>query len=225
MYSRLLKISTPSLIHFLGGLALRGLVYAVLSAALAYGMLWGAVTYGPVFYAEIGPVEVLETVFALLTAVVFLSAGRRDREREFLVIPAALFLFCIAIRESDYFLDELVARHAWKMFVALVLVFLAVYIAKNAKRVVAAILDFLKQSAFGILLSGLLVVLVFSRLMGYGDLWEKLLGQPGQHKFVKTIVEESTELMGYFLIWVSSCEYLHAARIARRNESDTPPQR
>ncbi len=36
------------------------------------------------------------------------------------------------------------------------------------------------------------------------------------YRTVKTIVEEGTEQMGYFLLLISSCEYLHAARIGRR---------
>ena len=198
-----------------GGLALRGLLYAVLLGGLAYGMLWGAVVYDDAFYDEIGPVEVLETVFALSTALVFLVAALRNKEREPCAILVAGFLFCIFIRESDYFLDVLVARHTWKVLVSLTLVLLAIYIAKNFKRVVASVLDFVGQPSFGIFLSGLLVLIVFSRLFGYGGFWKAIMDD-SSYRTVKTIVEEGTEQMGYFLLLISSCEYLHAARIARR---------
>jgi len=206
------------LVKTFGGLALRVFLYAVLLGGLAYGMLWGAVVYDDVFYDEIGPVEVLETVFALTTAVIFLATARRNKEREPCAILVAGFLFCIFIRESDYFLDELVARHTWKVLVSLTLVLLAIYIAKNFKRVVASVLDFVGQPSFGVFLSGLLVLIVFSRLFGYGGFWKAIMDD-SSYRTVKTIVEEGTEQMGYFLLLISSCEYLHAARIQHRKNS------
>ena len=205
-------------VKILTGLALRGLLYAVLLGGLAYGMLWGAATQGKTFYDETGPVEILEIVFALSTALVFLAAARMDRNREPCAILVVGFLFCVAIRESDYFLDELVARHAWKMLVLLTLVLVVTYIVKHFKRVVASVLDFVSQPSFGIFLSGLLVLIVFSRLFGYGDFWKELI-EGNYYRVIKTIVEEGTEQMGYFLLLISSCEYLHAARIQHRKNS------
>jgi len=200
--------------RFFVGLASRILLYAVLLGALAIWMLWGAVVYGAIFYDEIGPVEVLETIFALSTALIFLVAGRLDKGREPCVIVVATFLLCVFIRESDYFLDVLIGRHTWKVLVTLTLVFLAVYIEKNFKRVVPSILNFIDQPSFGIFMSGLLVLIVFSRLFGYGGFWEELLDSE-TYRPVKTIVEEGVEQMGYFLLLISSNEYLHNTLIRR----------
>ncbi|MBI9020572.1 MAG: hypothetical protein JEZ10_04880 [Verrucomicrobia bacterium] len=199
----------------LAGLAVRVSLYAILLGAIAYGMLWGAVKYGPSFYDEIGPVEVLETVFALAATLAFLFAGRVDQNRAPCAIVLATFLFCAVIRESDYFLDVLVCRHAWKMMVALTLVLFAVYARSNLKAAGASLMSFVSQPSFGILLSGLLVLVVFSRLFGYGSFWKELI-EGNYYRVVKTIVEEGVELMGYFLILVSSFEYLHDAVIGRR---------
>ena len=190
----------------------RMVVYAVLLGGIAYGMLWGALKYGPVFYDEIGPVEILETVFALATALVMLCAGRRDVQRESCSVMVAGFLFCIAVRESDYFLDVLVFRHAWKVLVALILTGLGVYAVRNFRAVVESVADFMKSPAFGIFMSGLLVLVVFSRLFGYGGFWKELIND-GHYRVIKTIVEEGVEQMGYFLLLISSFEYFHAARI------------
>jgi len=202
----------------LGGLALRFFLYALLLGGLAYGMLWGAVSQGEAFYDETGLVETLQAVFVLLTALLFLAAGRLDKTREPLAVVMAGFLFCLFIREFDYFLDELVARHAWKMLVLLTLVLVVTYIAKNAKRVVESILDFVSQPSFGFFMSGLLIVVVFSRLFGYGDFWKELI-EGDYYRVIKTIIEEGVELMGYSLLLISSCEYLHATRIQRRKSS------
>ncbi len=162
-------------------LALRVFLCALLLGGLAYGMLWGAVSHGPGFFDEVGPVETLESIFALLTALTFLVAGRVDKTRAPCVIMLAWFLFCLFIRESDHFLAVLISRHAWKVLVSFMLVLVFIYIVKNGKRVMASILEFLNQPSFGIFLSGLLVLVVFSRLFGYGGFWKELL-DVGQYK-------------------------------------------
>ena len=46
--------------------------YTMLLVLIAAGMLWGAVVYDAVFYDEVGPVETLESVFAMASALIFL---------------------------------------------------------------------------------------------------------------------------------------------------------
>jgi len=121
---------------------------------------------------------------------------------------------CAFIREFDYFLDLLVARHAWKIGVAFVLVFMIFYAMKHAQAVYAGILEFMNRPSFGIFVSGILVLIVFSRLFGYGPFWKAIMDNSSFHT-VKTIVEEGVEQMGYFLVLISSCEYLGDARIRR----------
>lgn len=220
-------------------LAGRALFYAVFLGGLTYGMLWGAVNYGPAFYGETGPVEIMEAVFALLAASFFLLAGRQERSREPCMIILAGFLFCLFIRESDYFFDALITRHAWKVGVTLVLVFLGLYAWRHRQEMYQSILQFMSHPSFGIFVSGLLILIVFSRLFGYGDFWEGLLLDEtclavkqivADHTeeiayiqlwdekalIITRIVEESTEQAGYFLMLIASWEYLHDARICRR---------
>lgn len=203
-----------ALIHFMGRL----LLYAVLLGAIAFGMLWGAVHYGPKFYDEIGPVETLETVFAMGTALVMLSAGRKNEQCAPCAVMVAGFLFCVAVRESDYFLDVLVGRHTWKVVVGGLAVSFAVYFFRNLRAVATSIADFMRGPAFGVFISGLLVLIIFSRLFGYGGFWEELV--PGwRYQVVKTIVEEGVEQMGYFLLLVSSIEYGHSAKVHMKKTS------
>ena len=197
-------------VRVLAGLAVRIFLYALLLGAIAYGQLWGAVVYDDTFYSETGPVEIMQTVFALLTALVFLFAGRVDKNKAPCVIVLSTLFFCAVIRESDSFLDVLVCRHAWKALVSVVLVFLAVYAVRNLKSVVRSLMSFMNQPSFGILLSGMLVLIVFSRLFGYGPFWKAIMDD-SSYRTVKTIVEEGVELMGYFLLLISSIEYRHAA--------------
>jgi len=77
-------------------------------------------------------------------------------------------------------------------------------------------MDFMSEPSFGVFMSGLLVLIIFSRLFGYGPFWKEILDL-GQYRMVKTIVEEGVELMGYFLLLISSIEYLHDAVAANRS--------
>jgi hypothetical protein len=200
-------------------LLIRGFIYAVLMAGLAYGMLWGAVAFGEPFFDETGVVEILESVFAGLTALIFLFAGRSDRSKESCSVVVACFLFCLLIRESDYFLDELVFRHAWKILVTGVLLFLTFYTIQNMQGIITSVASFIPCRSFGIFMSGLLLVLFFSRFFGYGGFWEELIEGSG-YRFFKTIAEEGTELVGYMLLLISSCEYLSETKSESVSLSD-----
>jgi len=197
------------------GLMIRSGIYAVFIGIIAFGVLWGATQFGKQFYAETGPVEIMETVFALVTALVFLSVGRLDRQKESFVALMASLLFCAVIRESDYFLDVLVGRNTWKVLVGLLVVLTFFHVRRNFQSILESLMDFLSQPSFGILISGALVLVVFSRLFGYGDFWKDLI-EGKLYRVVKTIVEEGVELMGYFLILVSSWEYRCAVRMRVR---------
>ncbi len=223
-------------------LGIRFFVYAVLFGLMAMGMLQGAVTFGPEFYSETGPVEVMEAVFALTTALFFLLAARWDPSRQPAVMLLTGFFFCVFIREFDYFLDLLVFRHAWKAGVLLVLILTAAYVWRARTEMCSSICRFVNHPGSGIFLAGILVLLVFSRVFGCGDYWEGLvidwkwmhvkklvLEQTCDINYtllmedkcltVKRVVEESTEQIGYFMMVIAAFEYMRDAKQGkRRNE-------
>lgn len=194
----------------------RLLVYALMLGVLSVWMLWGAVRYDELFYEEVGPVEILETVFALFSALIFLWTARLDSVRTFCSVLLAGLFFCMTVRESDYFLDVLVGRHTWKGIVALILIGLFFYTASRMKEAYRSVLVFINRPCFGVFTSGVLVLVIFSRLFGYGPFWLAIMDDQS-YRIVKTIVEEGVELMGYFLILISSFEYFHDARIGRKH--------
>lgn len=221
-------------------LAGRILLYTAISGGVFFGLMSCGVQGVPLFFfGETGPVEILQTVLAMLAALIFLLAGRVDHTKAPCAVVLAAFIFCLVIREFDYFFDEYVFRHAWKIGVLLVLVSLTVYAIRNFREIGASLLEFTTLPSFGILLSGLLVLVVFSRLFGYGDFWEALFHDENclatrqlvdaqtdnlvyiqlwdeKCLTIKRIVEETAEEIAYFLLLIASCEYLHAAGTRRR---------
>jgi hypothetical protein len=192
---------------------IRVLIYAVLLGLISAGMLWGAVVYDEAFYDETGPVEIAQTVFALITALGFLLAARRDQSKKPCAILIAGLLFCLVIRESDYFLDMFIGRHQWKVWVVLIVASMTIYAVRHIREL--SVLRFTHLPSFGVFISGLLVLIVFSRLFGYGPFWKAIMDNSSFHT-VKTIVEEGTEAMGYFLLLISACEYVHESRMRTR---------
>ena len=69
------------------------------------------------------------------------------------------------------------------------------------------------------MLTGALIVLIFSRLFGYGDFWRELVDDQHVAHEVKRIVEECTELSGYFFIMIGTFELLHETNIRKRRRS------
>lgn len=215
MVQRAVVVLKRSMRTVLFAVAIRVSIYAILLGAIAYGMLWGAVVYDEAFYDETGPVEIAETVFDLTAALVFLLAARKDRSKEPCAVLIAGLFFCLFIREWDYLLDNLISRHSWKIGVALVVTGMTVYAVRHIREVYFSVLRFTHLPSFGIFLSGLLVLIAFSRLFGYGPFWKAIMDD-SSYRTVKTIVEEGVEAMGYFLMLISACEYLHEARMRTR---------
>jgi hypothetical protein len=92
---------------------------------------------------------------------------------------------------------------------------MVLYALRNIGAAYRSVLEFINRPSFGILMCGMLVLAVFSRLFGYGSFWKAILDHEN-YRIVKTIVEEGVEQMGYFLLLVSSCEYLHDARLQQK---------
>lgn len=70
---------------------------------------------------------------------------------------------------------------------------------------------------YGILLSGLLAVLVFSRLFGMQVLWHAIL-EHGYMRVVKNAVEEGSESFGYMLCLAASLGYYITFRANAREK-------
>ncbi|MBR6511297.1 MAG: hypothetical protein IKT51_03525, partial [Phascolarctobacterium sp.] len=118
------------------------------------------------------------------------------------------FLACMFIRELDSLFDK-IFHGAW-VYVAIPIVCLCVLKAwkYGLESIVNSLAEFMRTQAFTRLSSGLLTVLVFSRLIGYKPMWKLAMGK---HFYwnVKFIAEEGTELFGYSIIFLAAIEYAY----------------
>lgn len=197
-------------------LLLRAFAYMLFVAGLVYLItLEGYRDQVASEYSESSLTERLQSLSALLSSVVFLVAARFST----VLKPAAVMLAALTgmmfIREADFFLDNHVFDGAWQVLVMAVLAITVVYLWRQPRPIDDSIEAYAHQSGAGVLLSGILVTFVFSRLFGRASFWEAVMGE-GYLRVVKNIAEEGTELLGYGLIVIAAVEFLFATLAAGR---------
>lgn len=198
-------------------LCVRAVFYAGLLAGFSLIILQGSGWARPhEFYTEQGVIEWLEVLLLSVMTLIFWIAGQVDSTQRVLSLVLVAFGLSAGIRELDFYMDEHLFDGAWQTGVTLVLTAVAIGVWCNLKSFSTALYNWIGRSSFGVMLSGVLVVLVFSRLFGYKAFWYGLFDDRSVARLAKTVAEEGTEQVGYYLMTVAACEYLHEAWLARR---------
>lgn len=139
----------------------------------------------------------------LASALVFwLHAWKIPAARGFLVLVAGFFS-CMLIREFDYLFDLI--WHGFWQWPAAAIAAVSIGYARLRCRgtVLQPMADFIGSRPYIHLVTGLVIVIVFSRVFGSGNLfWEPIIADY-QHLY-KSVIQEGTELLGYvFVAWGS----------------------
>lgn len=150
-----------------------------------------------------------ELILALIVSLHMFMARRRDSMSHCGVLIAAFFT-CMFIREMDFLFDEL-SHGSWVWFALGVAVLSIVYCLLKPALTVNQLVKVMSYPSFGMMLSGILSILVFSRIFGMGMLWDGLMID-GYNRLVKNMVEEGTELFGYILCLISTVWYFYLTR-------------
>jgi hypothetical protein len=75
-----------------------------------------------------------------------------------------------------------------------------VYAARQRGTVIAPAIESASTKPFAYLIVGLLLVIVFSRAFGTGQLWEEVMGED-YRRIYKSVIQEGIELLGYVLVF------------------------
>ena len=190
---------------------LSGFTEFLLAALLAVGVV------GCIFLDVIIHQNIIESSFVefgqegllLFTSAIFTQLAIHKRMGGLWLVAG--FFSCMFIRELDAYFD-LIVHGAWKYF-ALALIAFVFYQAwrLGKENTIATLASFMKSRAYTFIFIGLLIVLVFSRLFGIGELWETIMANHF-NRTVKNVVEEGTELWGYALIFWGALNYLFASK-------------
>ena len=161
--------------------------------------------------SEFSITEMFEQLSLLVSCSVFflLSKHRPDTKRAATLI--ASFFLVMFIRELD-FLFDMISHGAWVYPALAVTLSALVYAGKQPRSSLNQLAEILRSPHMNVLIIGLMLLLVYSRLFGMGDFWK---GVMSEHyvRDVKNIAEEATELLGYLIISFGSVRtYLSLTR-------------
>jgi hypothetical protein len=172
-------------------------VTLAICAAFSAGVLFFDVVILKDQVKEISATEIIQELFLFATAALFFIHSRRQKTLRGGFILAAGFFGCMLIRELDALFD-LIHFGAWVYFASLLALYSLCWAAFTPKTTLQGLNALVADDAFPVLLFGLVVILVFSRLMGLHYIWQAAIAGDNV-RLVKNLVEEGTELFGYSL--------------------------
>nr|WP_228577743.1 hypothetical protein [Halomonas sp.] len=187
-------------------------------AALAQGTYYEALYHPEGRFSELGFTELAQSVLLLMSAMLLLYVRQVLRVWPTITLLMFAFVFSSFIREQDYWLDTWVARHTWKVLVALVIVPCLYWVIMERRRFIEEFAWYGNSFSFGLFAAGVLVTHVFSRLYGRQSFWMAVLEENYVRTF-KNAAEEVVELLGYGLILIAVIEFVLLARRWQRANS------
>jgi hypothetical protein len=155
--------------------------------------------------SECSLVEITQEVFLFVCGFLFLIRARLCYSQRGFLLLVSGFFFCMFIRELDGLFD--LVWHGFWIVPDLLVAALFIGLACSFKKTIIQPMALFFNSRSCIVISiGLGIVLVFSRIIGMKILWEHMMGV-SYVPAVKNMVEEGTELMGYFLTLCGTLTY------------------
>lgn len=148
--------------------------------------------------------ENLQETLLLFSSIIFIYLAKKKNARGLLLVAG--FFACMFIREWDAVFDD-IFHGAWK-YVAIPTAVGFTYCAlkEGLQKVWDDLADFMSSKSYDIIVTGLIIVLVVSRMLGSKAIWMLMSGPDFKYVF-KTFIEEGMELLGYMVIFAGSVRY------------------
>lgn len=186
---------------------LRATLYILFIAAIAQGAYLEAIYLPSVRYTELGFTEFTQTVILATCCCMLLYIRHVLKVWPTVTLLLLAFIAASLVREQDYFFDEYVARHTWKILVALIVIPTLAWVITKRRAFLDEFRYYSNTFAFGLFAGGVLVTYVFSRLYGRQIFWRAVL-EDNYVRIFKNVAEEVVELLGYSLILFATLELL-----------------
>lgn len=175
------------------------LALAVLSMAAAAGMVVVDVLVLRNRVTEHSLTETAqECLLAFATCAALHRAWRDIRHRGVALLLAGL-CGAMLFREMDGFFDRVLGHGAWKAFVWPWLALTIGLAFRYRHGLMRTCGDFMGTRAYAFIVTGLLVILVYSRILGHKALWN-IPQEEALSRATKNTVEEGVELLGYVFL-------------------------
>lgn len=162
-------------------------------------------------------IEWVQYALITFTALLMFVAGMRLPESRGLLFFLAALAGVASIRELDMYWDIYNPYWGWQL-PALCIGALGIY-AFWIHRIafMQQLRSFVSHRSFALFWAGLIVVVPFAQLVGHGEYLELVLGEDYRRSH-KRLIEETGELLGYFLILFGSIELIAELRNPARKK-------
>ena len=184
-------------------LFIRVIVYVLVMLGIYGAIVYDATTAN---FEEASWTEYCQEFMLLVIIVVSFLAARRYTRHRLINISLAASATVFLIREFNNFAYEHLFPYAWQVGALLVLIPFLTFIARNFRSFLRELTEVANTYPFAILLIGMLVLQLFSRLYGLPFWWQELMGD-GYIRMVMRASEESIELLGYSILCIGACEF------------------
>ena len=190
-----MKLYSPLFIGF------RLLVYALMLLGIAEAIYFDAAHpmedgyFGELTFTEIGQELVLFLMFLF-----FLIISRKWLEIKTIALLASLFFLASFIREFNFLVEP------WFYRVLPVMALAGWILYRDRKKFSKSVDSFFRAPGSGLLVSGLLITYLFSRLLGRSKFW-RLLYHDESYRLAKAATEEGLELLGNTLMLIGAFEF------------------
>lgn len=162
--------------------------------------------------------EIFQEVLLAVIALMFFAQAARQESLRYSLLLMGGFFTCMLIREMDFLFDE-IHHGAWVWFALAVALICLWQAALHLPATLAGLVNFLRHPSWNMMAAGLLTILIFSRLFGMHELWERLM-LDGYNRTVKNMAEEGTELLGYSFCLLASLRYLWDVRRLKQDKAN-----
>lgn len=152
-----------------------------------------------------------------LTVLAYLFCTLNYKKTGAISLLVGGFFLMALIREFDAFLDLYVYDGAWQTLVLIVLIFVGYKSFKSRSELNDSVPDYMASFPFGVMIAGMLVTFIYSRLFGETIMWKTVM-EENYVRDVKNAVEESVELLGDSIILFAGIEFIFWAR--QKNATD-----
>ena len=153
--------------------------------------------------------EDLQETLLLFSSIIFIYLAKKKNARGLLLVAG--FFACMCIREWDAVFDD-IFHGAWKYIaIPTAIGFMLWALREGLQKVWDDLAEFMRSKSYDIIVAGLIIVLVVSRLLGNRAVWMLMSGPDFKYVF-KTFIEEGVELLGYMVIFAGSVKYYLESR-------------
>lgn len=186
------------------------ILFSAVACAIGVLCLWIDVSVLGNQIPEISLTEIVqESVLAVIVVIHFMMAKKCKNMRYCNILIGGFFLTML-IRELDAIFD-LIYHGSWVWFALFSTLCTVTFPVIHSRETLAQLVRYTRIPYYGMMISGLLAILIFSRLIGTQALWHSILAD-GYARIGKNAVEEGSESFGYMLCLMASIGYFFYCR-------------